>query len=78
MASKPLKRKLTIMVSDEVYEGLQSVVGARKISQFLEDLARPYVIRVSLEEGYRMAAEDEAQEQEALVWSNALIQDSYE
>jgi len=70
-----MKRKLTITVSDEVYTALQAVVGPGNISQFLEDLARPHVVRASLAEGYRMAAEDEEQEKEALEWSNALIGD---
>ncbi len=71
-----MKRKLTITVSDEVYNGLHSVVGPGNISQFLEDLARPHVLRSSLAEGYRMAAEDETQEREALEWSDALIGDA--
>ncbi|MEM0952376.1 MAG: addiction module antitoxin [Cyanobacteria bacterium P01_H01_bin.74] len=73
-----MKRKLTITVSEDVYNGLQVVVGARKISQFLEELARPHVVRSSLEAGYREAAQDEAQETEALEWSDALIGDSFD
>ncbi|WP_373531537.1 addiction module antitoxin [Vampirovibrio sp.] len=70
-----MKRKLTITVTEDVYEGLQAVVGPGNISQFLEDLARPHVVRSGLAEGYRMASEDEAQEKEALEWSNSLIGD---
>lgn len=70
-----MKRKLTITVSDEVYNALHAVVGPGNISQFLEDLARPHVVQASLAEGYRQAGEDEAQEQEALEWANALIGD---
>jgi hypothetical protein len=47
-----------------------------KISQFLEDLARPHVVLASLAEGYRMAAQDEEQEKEALEWANGLIGDA--
>ena len=39
-----MSKKLTITVDDDVYEGLHSVVGRRRISRFLNDLARPHVI----------------------------------
>ena len=35
-----MQKKLTITVDEAVYEGLYKIVGARKISQFIEDLAR--------------------------------------
>lgn len=70
-----MKKKLTITVAEDVYEGLQAVVGPGNISQFLEDLARPHVVQTSLADGYRIAAEDEVQEQEALEWANSLIGD---
>jgi hypothetical protein len=73
-----MKRKLTITVSEDVYNGLQVVVGTRKISQFLEDLARPYVVASSLEAGYLEASHDYEQETEALEWSNALIGDAFD
>jgi predicted CopG family antitoxin len=34
-----MSKKLTITVDDDVYEGLHSVVGRRRISRFLNDLA---------------------------------------
>ena len=37
--------KLTINLSDDVYDGLHRVVGRGKIGRFLEDLARPHVTR---------------------------------
>ncbi|MGH7812780.1 MAG: addiction module antitoxin [Candidatus Binataceae bacterium] len=39
------RRKLTITVEDAVYRGLYRVVGRRNISRFLNDLARPAVVR---------------------------------
>ena len=39
-----MTKKLTITVSDEVYEGLHRRVGRRKISRFIDDLARKHVI----------------------------------
>ena len=38
-----MTKKLTITIDDEVYAGLHSVVGRRRISRFLNDLARPHV-----------------------------------
>jgi predicted CopG family antitoxin len=39
-----MKRKLTITVSEAVYEGLHRTIGRRRISQFIEKLARPHVL----------------------------------
>ena len=70
-----MQKKLTISVSEELYQGLHRVVGRRKISRFLEDLARPHVVRKDLEAAYRKMAADEAREAEARKWSEALIGD---
>ena len=40
-----MSKKLTIQVSDEFYDGLQRRVGKRGIGRFLEEIARPHVIR---------------------------------
>ncbi len=68
-------RKLTITVEDAVYRGLRKVVGPRNISRFLNDLARPHVVRELLEEGYRAMAADEERECEAALWSEGLVGD---
>jgi hypothetical protein len=39
-----MTKKLTITVSDEVYEGLHRRVGRRKISRYLDNLARQHVL----------------------------------
>ena len=70
-----MQKKLTITVDKDVYEGLYKVIGRRHISQFIEDLVRPHVIGIDLEDGYRAMAEDEAREAEALEWSEAAIGD---
>jgi predicted CopG family antitoxin len=70
-----MAKKLTITVDDEVYAGLHSVVGRRRISRFLNDLARPHVIQHDLEEGYRAMAADEEREREALEWAEGLVGD---
>lgn len=67
-------RKLTITVDEEVYDGLRNVVGRRRISRFLNDLARPHVVG-DLAEGYRAMAQDEAREREAAEWTEALTAD---
>jgi predicted CopG family antitoxin len=58
-------RKLTITVSDEVYEGLQRRIGARRISSFIDRLARPYVDDAAAEAMYR-EAENDADRRETL------------
>lgn len=70
-----MRRKLTITVSDEVYEGLYRHIGARKIGRFLEALARPHVVDEGLEAGYREMAADELRETEAQEWSDGLVDD---
>ena len=68
-------RKLTITVEDEVYSGLHRRIGPRRISKFLNDLARPHVIEDDLDGAYRALAMDEEREREALEWSEAMISD---
>ena len=41
--SRGMVRKLTITVDEDVYEGLRAKVGPRRISRFLNDLAKPLV-----------------------------------
>jgi predicted CopG family antitoxin len=71
-----MNRKLTITVSEAVYEGLHRTIGRRRISQFIERLARPHVVPQDLEASYREMAADQAREQEALEWSESVIADS--
>jgi len=61
-------RKLTITVEEEVYLGLHARVGRRRISRFLNDLAKPHVSDAALEEGYRAMAADAEYEAEAREW----------
>jgi hypothetical protein len=68
-------KKLTSTVEDEVYEGLHKVIGARRISRFLNDLARPHVTTRGLEEGYRAMAADGEHEREAQEWVENLTGD---
>lgn len=44
------------------------------MSQFIEDLVRPYVLDAGLDDGYRAMAEDKDRELEAQEWCNSLIE----
>ena len=68
-------KKLTITIDAEVYDGLYTVIGRKRISRFLNDLARPLVVGQDLRAGYTAMAADEAREAEAQEWSEALIVD---
>lgn len=70
-----MQKKLTITVDERVYQGLHRVVGRRKISQFIEKLVRPHVVRDDLAEAYREMAEDEEREAEALEWAEGTLRD---
>jgi predicted CopG family antitoxin len=70
-----MQKKLTITIDEAVYNGLHRVIGRRRISRFLENLARPHVVSRDLEAAYQEMAQDEAREAEALAWSEGLIGD---
>ena len=70
-----MSKKLTITVDDEVYVGLHKVIGPRRISRFLNDLARPHVLPGDLAEGYKAMAADEERERDAAEWVEDLTGD---
>jgi hypothetical protein len=69
-------KRMTISIDEAVYEALMRVVGRGKVSRFLEDLAKPHVMKDDLLSAYQEMASDTQREQEALEWSNALIGDA--
>ncbi len=69
-------RKLTITVDNDVYRGLKQKIGPRRISRFLNDLARPHVVDDDLIAAYREMSEDREREAEAQAWSEGLIEDA--
>jgi hypothetical protein len=73
-----MHKKMTITLDAEVYDGLHRTVGKRKMSQFIEDLLRPYVTDQALLEGYRAMSLDMDHEQEAAQWCENLIGDIHE
>ena len=70
-----MQRKLTITLDEQVYEGLHSVIGRRRISQFIESVVRPHVVKPELAAAYQQMAADEARETEALEWAEATLGD---
>lgn len=70
-----MQKKLTVTVDAEVYEGLRKNIGPRKISKFIEDLVRPYVIHPNLEASYAEMAKDRKREKTALEWSEISVRD---
>jgi len=68
-----MQKKLTITVDEEVYDGLHRIVGARKISRFVEDLVRPHLALNAMEAGYARMAADAHREQEASEWAEATL-----
>lgn len=70
-----MRRKLTITLDEEVYLGLHRHIGNRKISQFIEDLARPHVIDDDLQLAYKEMGADEDREREAGEWIEGVVGD---
>ena len=71
-----MQKKSTITLDERVHEGLHRVVGRRRISRFIEDLVRPYVLRQDLEAAYQQMGQDEVREAEALEWSEATVREA--
>ncbi|MHB8091926.1 MAG: addiction module antitoxin [Syntrophales bacterium] len=70
-----MHKKLTITVDEEVYAGLHKVIGPRKISRFVQEIVRPYVVRPDYESAYAEMAKDKTRENEALEWAEINIKD---
>ena len=70
-----MQKKLTVTIDEEVYEGLRKNIGPRKISKFIQELARPYVVRPNLESAYADMAKDKIREKQAVEWAEATFQD---
>jgi predicted CopG family antitoxin len=70
-----MQKKLTITIDEKVYEGLHSVIGRGKISQFIETLVKPHVIEKDLDAAYQRMSKDTEREQEALLWIENTVGD---
>ncbi len=74
-----MHKKMTITIDEAVYTGLHKVIGRGNISQFLESLARPHMLKEDmLEAGYQAMAADKTRVAEAGEWCNALVIDTAE
>jgi predicted CopG family antitoxin len=70
-----MQKKLTITIDEDIYEGLYKTIGPRKISRFVQEVVRPYVIRPDLETAYAEMARDENRERAAGEWAEATFKD---
>lgn len=70
-----MHKRMTITLDEDVYEGLHRTVGRGRISRFIEELVRPYVLEESLDQGYKAMASDHEREAEAQQWCSALAGD---
>ena len=70
-----MQKKLTVTIDEEVYEGLRTVIGPRKISHFIEELVRPHVLKKDMYSAYKEMAADRIRESEALEWAEGTIGD---
>ena len=68
------KKKLTIMLDSDVYDGLRAKVGGRRIGSYISDLARPHVVLSDLEAGYKAMAADKEYNQEADEWTEGTLE----
>lgn len=68
-----MRKELTITLDERVYDGLHSVVGRRRISQFIESLVRPHVTAKDLNSAYKQMSQDNVHEAEALEWAEAML-----
>ncbi len=70
-----MQKKLTVTIDEEVYKGLRTVIGPRKISRFIEELVRPHVLKKDMYSAYKEMATDQIRESEALEWAEGAIGD---
>jgi len=71
-----MQKKLTITVDEDVYAGLHKVIGPRKISRFVQEIVRPYVVRPDYDSAYAEMAKDTERENEALEWAEMTFKDA--
>ena len=70
-----MQKKLTITIEDSVYKGLHKVIGRGQISQFIETLLRPHVLKKELDEKYKEMSQDLEREKDAFDWIEGLVED---
>ncbi len=70
-----MQKKLTVTINEEVYDGLHSIIGPRKISRFIEELVRPHVLKKDMYAAYKEMAADQIRESDAIEWAEGTIGD---
>ena len=70
-----MQKKLTITLDEQVYAGLHTIIGRRRISRFIKSVVRPHVVQADLAAAYREMAADEVREAQALEWSEVTLED---
>ena len=70
-----MRKKLTLTVEQDVYDGLRKRIGPRRISGFIENLIRPHVVASHLKDGYARMAADKTREKEADQWAELTFKD---
>ncbi len=70
-----MHKKLTITIEEDVYKGLHKELGPRQISQFIEELVRPHVVKKDLVAAYVEMAKDEIREKEAIELAEISLED---
>lgn len=62
------KKKVTLMLDEQVYDALRAKVGGRGIGAYLSKLARPHIVKDEIEAGYMAMANDKEYNKEADQW----------
>ena len=70
-----MQKKLTVTINEEVYDGLRTIIGPRKISRFIEELVRPHVIKKDMYAAYKEMGADSVRESKALEWAEGTLGD---
>lgn len=70
-------KKLTITVSEDVYNGLHAKIGTGRISRFIDNLARPHVVDEDLIANYQAMTQDKDREAAATQWTENLVREHF-
>jgi len=70
-----MHHKLTITLDAPIYHGLHTVIGRGNISNFIEKIVAPYVLRSKLANEYKKMAQDKNREKDAAEWIENLTSD---
>ena len=72
-----MQKKLTISISENVYNDLYTTIGKRKISKCIENLIKPHIASNDLSLAYQEMVQDKQREIEAYEWTEGLIHNDF-